>query len=174
MRALPVSLKSIMRMRVQSLAAAVFAVLFCALVAAGCASVAPPQLTVTLIGVQLADASALEQRLKLSLRFVNRSQRDIAVNGLTYALEINGREFAGGTSDAAFTVPQFGETTIQVNAVSSLSGVLRQLRDTQGQNRGATAIPPALSYRIHGRANAGPFGLAFDTESELPFPVLPD
>ena len=159
-------------MRVHSIA--VVAALFCALVAAGCASLAPPQLAVTLTGVQLADASVLEQRLKLSLRFVNSDQRDIAVNGLTYTLDINGREFASGTSNAAFTVPQFGETTIQVNAVSSLSGVLRQLRATQGRTGGAIAIPPALSYRIHGRANAGAFGLAFDTESELPFPVLPN
>jgi len=163
-----------MRMRVHSLVVAVAAVLFCALVAAGCASIAPPQLSVTLTRVQLADASVLEQRLKLSLRFVNSSQRDIAVNGLTYALDINGWEFASGASDVTFTVPQFGATTIEVSAVSSLSGVLRQLRETQARSGGATAIPPALSYRVRGRANAGAFGLAFDTESELPFPVLAD
>jgi LEA14-like dessication related protein len=163
-----------MRMRVHSFAAVLVAALLCALGVTGCASIAPPQLSVTLTRVQLADASVLEQRLKLSLRFVNSSQRDIAVRGLNYTLDINGREFASGTSDTTFTVPQFGETTIEVNAVSSLSGVLRQLRETQGPSRGATTIPPALSYRIRGHANAGAFGLAFDTESELPFPVLPD
>jgi len=150
------------------------AVQLCALIAAGCASVTPPPLSLTLARVELVDVAVLEQRLRLSLRIVNSGDRDVAVDGLTYALDINGQDFASGVSAVAFAVPRYGETTIQVIAVSSLSGVLRQLRELQGRSAAATPIPPALSYRIHGRANAGPFGLPFDTQSELPFPFAPN
>jgi hypothetical protein len=153
--------------------AAPAALVLCVLVAAGCASIVTPPVDVTLARVELADFAVLEQRLNLSLRFVNRGDHDVAVDGLDFTLDINGLPFAGGVSAQAFSIPRYGETTVQVIAVSNLSAVLRQLSEVNGRLGGATAIPAALSYRIHGRANAGLFGLAFDTQSELPFPIAP-
>ena len=55
-----------------------------------------------------------EQRLAVSLRIVNRAERDVAIDGITYALDINGREFASGVFTQKVTVPGYGETTVAI------------------------------------------------------------
>ena len=141
-----------------------------ALLAAGCATPGADRVEVGLASVALVDASLLEQRLALTLRFQNRTDSDLAIDGLAYTLDINGQTFAKGVSAQRFDVPRYGETRVDVEAVSGLSNVLRQIVEWQQLTTGSAAA--RLSYRIHGRASlAGhPFGLTFDTTSELPLP----
>lgn len=138
---------------------------------AACASRDPPALDVALANVNLVDVQPLEQRFLLTLRFTNRTDRDVAVDGLTYRLDINGREFASGVSSQAFTVPRYGEARIDANATSTLSGVLGQIAELQKRAASPGGALPPLSYRLSGRANTSAFGTAFDTQSELPFPA---
>jgi hypothetical protein len=152
------------------------------LLVAGCATPGADKVEVGLAGVSLVDVSLLEQRLALTLRFQNRSDRDFAIDGLAYTLDINGRTFAKGVSPQRFDLPRYSEARVDVEAVSGLGDVLHQIIGLQ-QLAGAGEQPnqgnlPRLSYRIHGHASiAGrPFGLPFDTTSELPLPrelVLP-
>jgi LEA14-like dessication related protein len=145
------------------------------LLVAGCATPGADQVDVGLASVALVDVSLLEQRLALTLRFQNRSDRDFTIDGLAYTLDINGRSFAKGVSPQRFDLPRYSEARVDVEAVSGLSDVLHQIIEfqllaTAGQPTGAAA--PRLSYRIHGRASiAGrPYGLPFDATSELPLP----
>jgi len=153
------------------LAAALLAALVLAFGA--CATRDSPALDVQLASVAVVDASLLEQRFMLTLRFTNRTDRDVAVDGLTFRLDINGREFATGVSNQAFTVPRFGEARIDAAATSTLSGVLGQIAELQKRSSGAPGSPSLLSYRLSGNANTGWSGTAFDTQSELPFPAAP-
>lgn len=137
----------------------------------GCATQDAPALDVALANVSLIDVQPLEQRFLLTLRFTNRTGRDVAVDGLTYRLDINGREFASGVSSQAFTVPRYGETRIDATATSSLSGVLAQIEELQKRAASPAGAAP-LSYRLTGRASTGYFGTAFDTQSDLPFPTV--
>jgi len=145
-------------------------VLFALVAAVGCAMRDAPALDVGLQGVSLVDVQPLEQRFQLSLRFTNRTDRDIAVDGLTYRLEINGREFATGVSNQSFTVPRFGEARIEVAATSSLAGVLAQLEELRKRLAAPPGAVPAVTYRLSGRANTGFIGTQFDVQSELPIP----
>jgi hypothetical protein len=145
-------------------------------VVAGCATFGEDRVEVGLASVALVDVSLLEQRFALTLRFQNRTDRDMPVDGLALTLDINGQTFAKGVSSEAFTIPRFGEARVDVEAVSGLSSVLRQIAELQrqlgadgagGRNGGAR-----LSYRVYGRATVPgrPFGIAFDSVSELPLP----
>jgi hypothetical protein len=143
------------------------ALVACALLAlAGCAMRDAPSLDVGLRSVRLVDAAPLEQRFALGLRITNYTDRDATIDGLSYRLEINGREFS-----QAFTVPRFGEARIEVIATSTLSGVLGQLEEMRKRLAAPSGTAPGLTFRLTGRANTGFVGTTFDTQSELPFPL---
>jgi hypothetical protein len=145
---------------------------------AACANLGEERVEVHIASVALLDATLLEQRLLLTLRFQNRGNTDLPVDGLAYRIEANGTTLASGVSNKAFTIPRFGEARVEVEATSTLAGVLGQILDLQRQS----GLPdPRLRYRIYGTANlvgramtlgrGGSF--SFDTVNELPLPRDP-
>ena len=142
---------------------------------AGCVGVGEERVEVHLADVALLDATLLEQRLRLTLRFQNRGGVDLPVDGLAYRIEASGTTIASGVSNQAFTVPRFGEARVDVEATSTLAGVLRQIIDLQRQS-GASASN--LRYRIYGTASLTPQPMSlgragsfsFDTVNEFPLP----
>ena len=105
----------------------------------------------------------LEQRYALQLRIINPNDADMPINGLSYTIEINQREFAYGVSRQAVTIPAYGEAVLEVEVVSSLLGMLRQLQSLQEDK------PAVLDYRLSGKlglANS-PVRLPFEYSSEL-------
>ncbi|MEP7328161.1 MAG: LEA type 2 family protein [Betaproteobacteria bacterium] len=154
----------------RSIAAGLLAITLVAVT--GCANRGAPPLDVTLTKVALTDVQLLEQRFQLTLRFSNRTDRDVAVDGMRFTLDLNGREFARGVSNQTFNVPRFAEVTVDVAASSSLSSVLQQVGELQARAQtSATGTPPVFTYRISGRASTGYSGINFDTQSELPLPT---
>ena len=85
-----------------------------------------------------------EQRYLLALRILNPNDVDLPVSGLSYSMEINDREFAYGVSRQAVTLPALGEAVVEVEVVSSLLGMLRQLQALGKDKKGG------LDYRIYG------------------------
>ncbi len=158
--------------RRRTLLAGVAAALF-----AGCTSLGEERVEVHLVSVTLQEATPLEQRVGLALRFQNRGATDLTVDGLAFRIEASGTTIATGVSSQVFTIPRFGETRVDVEATSTLAGVVRQVLDLQRQSGLAE---PRLRYRLYGTANlvpqvlvigrAGSFG--FDTVNELPLPAL--
>jgi len=148
-------------------------IMLCALLLGGCASLQPYAETprVSLVSIKPLDMQMLEQRFVLELRILNPNNVAIPVAGLSYALEINQREFAYGVSQQAVDIPPYGEALLQVEVVSNLLNVMRQLQQLGNSSSGG------LEYRLHGKiglANRRQ-GLPFDYAGKLAYrdPVSP-
>lgn len=119
----------------------------------------PPQ--VTLSDVRLVDATLLEQTYRLRLRLKNPNPFDIRVEGLQYTLEMNGRNFASGVSNQRLTVPELGSAQVDVDAVSNLANIYRQITALQRPK-------DALTYRMRGVLYIqGGRRLSFDQHGEV-------
>ena len=141
--------------------------LLLALLVSACATTAtfqdPPRVTLT--SIQPKEMTLLEQRYSLQLRIMNPNEVAIPVEGLSYALEINGREFAYGVSNAAVSIPPFGEALLDVEVVSNLLNIMQQMREMQGEQH------DSLRYRLSGKISLdnSPARLPFEYEGELKY-----
>ncbi|MEM7081476.1 MAG: LEA type 2 family protein [Pseudomonadota bacterium] len=85
----------------------------------------PPK--VSLANVELLSAGLLEQRYRLSLRVQNPNGVAIPINGLDYAVNIGGAEFAKGVSASAFSLPAKGEDVVEIDVSTNLLESARHL-----------------------------------------------
>lgn len=136
---------------------------------AGCASLVgigqPPG--VTLAGIDLREIGLFEQRFGLKLRIQNPNAVDLPISGLSFEVELNGHPFANGLSNQSVTVPKMGEATLDVDAVSNLASLLKQLQELQKGGR------DRVDYRIIGRLSAGALGsIPFERKGDVPMPDL--
>jgi LEA14-like dessication related protein len=92
----------------------------------------------------------------MRLRVQNPNNREIPLQGVSFAVELNGRTFAKGVSRQNATVPAFGDVLLDVTAISSLGDILEQL------NAMREGAPERITYRLQGR-------LAPSSGSSLPF-----
>lgn len=139
-----------------------------ALTVAGCVSLQLQAPHVTVADIDLVDATLLEQRFALKLRVQNPNDADIAIRGLNVDVEVNGQHFARGVSDQAVTLPRFGEAVLEVNAVSDLGSLWRQIMALRKGGR------QGLEYRISGRLAMGGVGeVPFESRGELKLPDVP-
>jgi LEA14-like dessication related protein len=143
-----------------------YGILLCALLLCGCAGLRPYEETprVSLVSIQPLEMQMLEQRFALQLRIMNPNDVEIPVSGLSYALEINQREFAYGVSQQAVNIPPYGEALLQVEVVSNLLNVMRQL-----QQMGDATGDGGLQYRLHGKIGLAGLrsGMPFDYAGKL-------
>jgi LEA14-like dessication related protein len=114
---------------------------------AACSTLGPYQepLRVNLVSIQPLDMTLLEQRYVLLLRIQNPNDSELSVNGVSFDLDLNGKEFANGVSGEPFVVPAFGEQVVSVNVVSTLFAVVRQVQELQSGEL------KSLQYRLSGR-----------------------
>jgi len=142
-------------------------VLLCAMLLPGCAGLQPyaESPRVSLVSIKPLDMQMLEQRFVLELRILNPNSVSIPVAGLSYTLEINQREFAYGVSQQAVEIPPYGEALLQVEVVSNLLNVMRQLQQL------GDASGDGLEYRLHGRLGLTGHrqGLPFDYAGKLAY-----
>ncbi|MFQ5760878.1 MAG: LEA type 2 family protein [Acidiferrobacterales bacterium] len=131
----------------------------------GCASVGTPVDTphITLAGVWLVDINLLEQRYRMRLRIQNPNPFSLNIDGLDYRIEINDKEFARGVSNQALSVPRYGVDVLEVEAVSTLAGIMRQLVELE------KVAPASLKYRLTGKVSLRDrtFRVPFDYEGEF-------
>lgn len=125
----------------------------------------PPH--VTLRKLELVEMTLFEQRYRLELRITNTADQALAVRGMTFTVHLNGKKFAQGVGNQAFTVPPLGDEIVQVEVGSSLFDVLHQI-----QQLGDKA-PEAFRYRLEGtvRLQDGIGRLSFDEEGEIALPT---
>ena len=131
----------------------------------GCAALLFKPPTVTLAGIEVIEANLFEQRFVFKLRVQNPNNADISLTGGSFTVELNGRPLATGVSNKPITVPRLTGKILEVNAVSDLSGILRQMGGLiRGENK-------ALTYRIKGQLWSDSFGeLDFDKSGRLELP----
>lgn len=134
-------------------------VLFALVLLGACATLSPYKESprVSLVSIQPQKMGVLEQRFGLQLRILNPNDTAIPVEGLSYVVEINNREFAYGASRQAVDIPAFGEALLDVEVVSNLLNVVQQLQALNAETGSS------LRYRLSGK-----IGLA-NSVTSLPF-----
>jgi LEA14-like dessication related protein len=142
-------------------------VLLCATTLAGCAVFGMREpLNVTIADLQPIEVGVLEQRYAMKIRLLNPNDVDIVFDGVVFDLEINGIPFAKGVSAQNNVIPRFGEAVIDVQVVSGLQNILRQINELLKGDKAS------VTYRIKGRLHsAGSFGsTSFDSSGEIAIP----
>jgi LEA14-like dessication related protein len=127
--------------------------------------------------IRLQESTVLEQRFLAVLRVQNPNAVDLVIEGISYDLEVNGQSFAKGVGKGIVIVPAFSQSTIETEAITTLIGFVRQLRELR-RARGAP-----IAYRLTGKVKlqdhpvALPFEMRGDSlwsrESDAPQPEPP-
>jgi LEA14-like dessication related protein len=142
--------------------------LVCALFLSACAGwgIREP-LGVTIADITPLEMNVLEQRYAVKVRLMNPNDADIAFDGVAFDLEINGQHFAKGVSNQGGVVPRFGEAVIDLQVVSGLQHILRQIAEFQKGER------TGISYRIKGSLHSPSLlgSIPFNTTGEFAFPA---
>ena len=107
--------------------------------------------------IRLQDSTVLEQRFLAVLRVQNPNAVDLAIEGISYDLEVNGQPFAKGVGKGLVIIPAFSQGTIETEAITTLTGLVRQLREVGRARR------PPIAYRLTGKVKLR------DRPSALPF-----
>jgi hypothetical protein len=141
--------------------------LFACLVAAGCASMKPRDpLQVTVAGIEPLQGQGMELRLNVKLRVQNPNDAPVDYDGVAVQMDVQGKTFATGVSDAAGSVPRFGETVVAVPVTISAFRMARQaLGFMHGGGLGK------IDYEMHGKLNgSGLSTTRFNTKGSFDFP----
>ena len=117
----------------------------------GCASLqSRDPVQVFVVGVEPLEGQGLEMRMMVKLRVQNPNDSPIDYNGVSVQMDVQGKSFASGVSNASGNVPRFGETVVEVPVSISAFSVARQaigLMNSQFQGK--------LTYELSGKL-AGP------------------
>lgn len=123
---------------------------------------------VQLADLRFAEAGLLEQSIGLDLRFTNPNPEPIRAEGLRFVMELGGRRFGTGVSDAAFEIPRLGEAVVPV--------VIR-VQTGELINRLLAVEAGELDYRITGdlftATGLASRSVAFSGASAIVIPDLP-
>ena len=126
----------------------------------GCAGIGKPLETprVSLSNIQVQESKGMETAFLVLLRVANPNDVDLDIKGVDCDLEINGKPFAYGISNAQVKVPAFGSETIPVTVYSSVLDIIK----------GLFGLPQRedLSYQVKGKVRMAGGGIM---PSTLPF-----
>ena len=147
-----------------------FMVVAAVLLGGGCATLSgmnPPRVNVSNVTPQ--DMTLFEQKFLVQLRIQNPNDFDLEVKAMTFNLDLNGKSFATGLSNKQVTIPRFGSEVVDVEVISGITGILRQLKSFSGGGS------PNFTYRLRGKVylekpHSG--SLSFDEEGEIELPGL--
>jgi LEA14-like dessication related protein len=139
---------------------------FAALAAlAACSAMRLQAPKVSLADFELRGGNLVEQRFALKLRVQNPNDREIAIQGVSFDLDISGKPFAHGVGDKPVTLPRFGEGVVEVEAVSNLGSLVAQIGEI------AKVGKEGLPYRVTGNVVAEGFGsVPFDSRGHWKLP----
>jgi LEA14-like dessication related protein len=131
----------------------------------GCATL-PDPLDVTVAGIEPLQGEGMEIRTLVKLRVQNPNDSAIAYTGASVKLDVLGKTFASGVSDASGTIPRFGEAVVAVPVSIS---VLRMVRQVMGMVDGKPI--DKVQYEMSGKLQTGSFSaVRFSTSGVLEVP----
>jgi len=138
-----------------------------ALALSACALVHPhiEQPIVRVVAVELRGGNLLQQNFVVKLNVQNPNDRALPVRELTFALKVEGVDFASGASEQAFSVPALGSADFQMDISANLGLAVLKLADKRQQHA------DALAYDLTGTARlSSPFRkqVAFHQNGLLP------
>ena len=105
--------------------------------------------TLSVVEVQVLSSDLWEQHLRLRVRVQNPNQQALPVKGLEYTMEVEGQEFASGSSAASFVVPAMGEAEFDANVTAHVAGALIALLGHGGND----VAGQGLAYRLTGKVS---------------------
>jgi LEA14-like dessication related protein len=118
-------------------------------------------------GVEPLQSQGLELRMLVKLRIQNPNDVPLDFNGVSVQMDVQGKRFATGVSDAVGSVPRFGEAIVSVPVSISVFRIMRQAMDVvTNEYRGK------LEYEMTGRL-AGPAfnSVRFNSKGEFTLPA---
>ncbi len=123
--------------------------------------------SVSLSDLRMLDGTVFEQRMLIVLRLGNPNNVDLAIDGLTFNLEVNGEELAEGYSKDAVTIPRLGQVVVRVIATTTLLDMVRQAI--------ALGRTTELTYRMTGDVYLkGGFGRSVGYEKKGTLNLIPN
>ena len=148
-----------------------FAPLLVALVVGACASLGggdPPNVTVA--GIEALQGEGFEMRMLVKLRVQNPNDSAIDYNGVSIKFDVAGKTFATGVSDAAGTVPRFGESVIEVPVTISAMNMAKQVMSVM--RSGGAKMPEKIDYALTGKLSGSMFNsVHFKSSGTLDLPT---
>lgn len=136
----------------------------------GCASLQRSDpLQVTVAGIEPLPGQGLELRMLVKLRVQNPNDAAVDYNGVFVAMDVKGKTFASGVSDAAGTVPRFSERVLEVPITVSAFRIARQVIGLAGDD-GSGKIDYVLKGKLHRSALRS---LRFESKGQVELPAGP-
>jgi len=133
---------------------------------AACAGLRDP-LRVNLAGLDSVPGEGMEARFIAKVRVQNPNDVSIPYRGISAELDLNGKSFASGVSDASGEIPRFGESVIELPLTVPATAIVRQIIGL------VSGVPTKATYRARGFINTGNFGRArFDSTGEVELPKM--
>lgn len=125
----------------------------------------PPRVDV--VGVEPLAGQGMELRMLVKLRVINPNDTTIEYDGLFLDMDVQGKRFASGVSDARGTVPRFGEAVLTVPVTVPAFALLRQ---AMGVVQGGS--PSTLAYVVNGKLSGPQWrALRFESAGEFKLPA---
>jgi LEA14-like dessication related protein len=133
----------------------------------GCATLQRDPLQVMVAGIEPLQGEGMELRLLVKLRVQNPNDAALDYNGVALEMEVQGKTFATGVSDAHGSVPRFGESVIEVPVTVS---AFRMARQAFGLMHGG--LGGKISYELSGKLNRSGFStIRFQNKGEFELPT---
>lgn len=118
------------------------------------------------VGLEPLQGQGLELRMLVRLRVQNPNDAPIEFNGVHIAMDVQGKSFATGVSDASGVVPRFGESVITVPVSISAFRLMRGAMDVFGADASGK-----IRYELRGKlAGQGFSSMRFRSTGELALP----
>lgn len=138
------------------------------LVFGGCASLQGREpIQVIIAGVEPLQGEGLELRMLVKLRIQNPNDSPLEFNGASIQLDVQGKPFATGVSNATGSIPRFGDTIINIPvSISAFSLAYQAIGVMTNEFNGK------LAYEMNGKL-AGPVfnNLHFKSNGEFALPA---
>lgn len=121
---------------------------FCALALAACSGLPWNTLApkVSVAEVSIKRLGWVEQHFDVGLRVSNPNDFELKIEALDFELELNGRPFAKGQSQASALIPAASSAMLRVDALMQSGDLIQQIKTLPGD-----AWQAGVPYRIKGR-----------------------
>ena len=147
-----------------------FALILCAALgtATGCATLqGRDPLQVTVAGIEPLQGQGMELRMLVKLRVQNPNDEPVDYNGVALAMDVQGKTFATGVSDASGSIPRFSEAVIEVPVTAS---AFRMLGQAVGMMTGDAK--GKIDYEMKGKLSSSAFKtVRFQTKGNFELPT---
>ncbi len=137
--------------------------LFIILSACAGLDIKPEQFKINISSMQILESSLMEQQYRVRLRIMNRSKNTFNIDGMSFDIELNDRDFASGVSNEAFKLDPLSEIVVNVTITGTIFGLIRQMNSLQKLN--SKPFKYELSGRIYTRSSL--FGIPFKEKGEI-------